>query len=43
MTEEGQIYRCSVCGNTIKIIESGAGQLVCCGQPMDLEEDREEE
>lgn len=29
-------YRCSICGNLVGIIENGGGELVCCGQPMDL-------
>lgn len=29
-------YRCSVCGNLVGMIEDGGGELVCCGQPMDL-------
>lgn len=31
-----QVYKCSVCGNTVEVIHAGAGQLVCCGAPMDL-------
>ena len=36
MTELRQIYRCNVCGNIVEIIHTGVGQLVCCGQPMEL-------
>ncbi len=36
VTEEGQVYVCEICGNKVKVIESGAGTLVCCGQPMTL-------
>ena len=45
-TEVGQIYFCSICGNKIEVIENGEGELVCCGEPMELieaEEDSEEE
>ncbi len=31
-----QIYKCAVCGNIVELINVGGGQLVCCGQPMDL-------
>ncbi len=31
-----QIYKCGVCGNMVEMIHAGAGQLVCCGQPMKL-------
>ncbi|MFA4872031.1 MAG: desulfoferrodoxin [Patescibacteria group bacterium] len=34
MTEKKQIYKCNVCGNIVEILHAGAGQLVCCGQPM---------
>lgn len=36
MTEKLQIYKCEICGNMVEMIHSGAGQLVCCGQPMKL-------
>jgi len=38
MTQIGQIYKCNICGNVVVVNESGAGELVCCGQPMDLVE-----
>ena len=34
MTEKLQIYKCEVCGNIVEMLHAGAGQLVCCGQPM---------
>ncbi len=36
MTEQKQIYKCSICGNIVEVLHTGAGQLVCCGQPMNL-------
>jgi superoxide reductase len=36
MTEKLQIYKCEVCGNIVEMVHGGAGQLVCCGQPMKL-------
>jgi superoxide reductase len=30
------IYKCNVCGNIVEVLHSGAGELVCCGQPMEL-------
>ena len=36
MTERLQIYKCEVCGNIVEMLHAGAGQLVCCGQPMNL-------
>jgi len=36
MVTLNQIYKCSVCGNIIEIVNVGSGQLVCCNQPMEL-------
>jgi len=36
MTEKLQIYKCEVCGNIVEMLHAGAGELVCCGQPMKL-------
>ena len=36
MTKINQIYRCNLCGNLTEITYGGAGELVCCGQPMEL-------
>jgi superoxide reductase len=35
MTEKLQIYKCMVCGNIVEVLHTGAGELVCCGQPME--------
>lgn len=36
MTEKLQIYKCEVCGNIVEMLHKGAGELVCCEQPMKL-------
>ena len=36
MIAQKQIYKCSVCGNIIEVLHVGGGQLVCCGKPMEL-------
>lgn len=36
MTSKHQIYRCPICGNVVEVLHSGVGELVCCGQPMEL-------
>ncbi|MFZ5515040.1 MAG: desulfoferrodoxin [Candidatus Zhuqueibacterota bacterium] len=36
MTQLNQVYKCSVCGNIVEVVHTGAGELVCCGQPMKL-------
>ena len=35
MTEILEMYKCNVCGNIVEVVISGAGELVCCGQPME--------
>jgi superoxide reductase len=34
MTELLAVYKCDVCGNVVEMIHTGAGELICCGQPM---------
>ena len=36
MTQRLQVYKCEVCGNIVEVLHEGAGELVCCGQPMKL-------
>ena len=40
MTKIGEIYKCEICGNVVSVIEAGGGELVCCGQPMTLLEEK---
>lgn len=39
MTGRLQIYKCEVCGNIVEMLHQGAGELVCCNQPMKLMEE----
>lgn len=43
MTQQNQIYKCEICGNIVDVLHTGAGELVCCGQPMTLLEERTED
>ena len=36
MAKRLQIYKCAVCGNIVEVIYGSTGELVCCGQPMEL-------
>ena len=36
MINRKQVYKCNVCGNIVEILHAGGGELVCCGQPMEL-------
>ena len=43
MTERLQVYKCEVCGNIVEVVGAGAGELVCCGQPMTLQQEKTED
>lgn len=36
MTKKNEVYKCTLCGNIVEVLHTGAGELVCCGQPMEL-------
>lgn len=36
--QKRQVYVCGVCGIVAEILEDGAGELICCGQPMVLQQ-----
>ncbi len=36
MTKQLEVYKCELCGNIVEVLHTGAGELVCCGQPMKL-------
>jgi len=36
MAEQNAIYKCSVCGNVVSVIEAHEGTLVCCGEDMKI-------
>ena len=36
MAEKLQIYKCNQCGHIVEVLHGGAGELVCCGEPMEL-------
>lgn len=41
--EKNQIYKCEVCGNIVEVVHAGGGQLVCCGQNMNLMAEKTED
>jgi superoxide reductase len=43
MAERLQIYKCNICGNIVEVLHSGVGELVCCGQPMELLKEKTED
>lgn len=38
-----KIYKCNVCGNIVELLYYGGGELVCCGQPMELMQEKTED
>jgi superoxide reductase len=40
MTKRLQIYKCEICGNIVEMLHEGKGELVCCGKPMKLMEEK---
>ncbi|MDD4509883.1 MAG: desulfoferrodoxin [Clostridiales bacterium] len=37
MIQKKQVYKCSVCGNIVEVLNAGGGTLVCCGKEMVLQ------
>ncbi len=40
MTKKMEVYKCELCGNIVEVVHEGPGELVCCGQPMKLMEEK---
>jgi superoxide reductase len=40
MTKKLEVYKCEVCGNIVEVLHEGNGELVCCGEPMELMEEQ---
>ena len=43
MTEQKQVYKCNICGNIVEVLHAAGGELVCCGQAMELLEEKTED
>jgi superoxide reductase len=43
MAELREIYKCALCGNIVEVLHAGDGELVCCGQPMELFQEKTED
>jgi len=43
MTKVKEIYKCNICGNIVEVLHAGVGELVCCGEPMELIKDKTED
>ncbi len=36
MTKKLELYKCNICGNVVQVMQTGEGELVCCGEAMEL-------
>jgi superoxide reductase len=36
MAERMEVYSCEACGNIVFVLDGGPGDLICCGEPMEL-------
>jgi len=43
MTKLREIYKCNICGNIVEVLHAGVGELVCCGEPMELMKEKTED
>ena len=34
MAKRHEVFKCGLCGHIVEVLHEGAGELVCCGQPM---------
>ena len=39
MAKALEIYKCEACGNIVGVYHGGAGELVCCGSAMTLQQE----
>ena len=43
MTQLKEIYKCKICGNIVEVLHEGVGELVCCNEPMELQQAKTED
>jgi len=43
VTKKLQVFKCNVCGNIVEVLHVGRGELFCCGQPMELLNEKTED
>jgi superoxide reductase len=43
MIKPNDIYKCNICGNIVELLHNGNGKLVCCGESMEKQIEKEEE
>ena len=40
MAKRLEVYKCELCGNIVEVLTGAGGTLVCCGQDMNLLEEK---
>ena len=40
MAKQKDVFKCDICGNVVELLHVGGGELVCCGKPMTLMEEK---
>ncbi len=40
MANRYEVYKCEICGNVVEMLQAGGGELICCGEPMILLEEK---
>ena len=43
MTKKLEIYKCKACGIVVEVLDHGAGEMVCCGEAMQIFEPKTED
>ncbi|MGD0566220.1 MAG: desulfoferrodoxin FeS4 iron-binding domain-containing protein, partial [Candidatus Goldiibacteriota bacterium] len=43
MAKKLEVYKCAKCGNVVEVLVGGDGELVCCGEPMKLLDEKNRE
>jgi superoxide reductase len=43
MTNKSEVYKCEICGNVVEVLHEAAPDISCCGQPMKLQVEQNEE
>jgi superoxide reductase len=36
MATKGEVYKCELCGNVVSVLVGGDGDLICCGEDMQM-------
>jgi len=43
MTQRYQVYKCKICGGKLEVLVHGGNDLICCGEKMELLDNKTED